>query len=136
MRRRTIVMLFLLISRLCSGDENATPCLPSTYELAFPKAMVQNCFAVKRTPGNIVQIEQTYGHVNFQKSYIHKPLCIGDKIYDHGIGVHAVSDLLVQLPKPAIRFTVISGNHVPFSFALGGRTSRDVLSSWACSTSE
>jgi len=134
MRRWISFSLFLLIGSLWSAEQDAKPYLPSAYELAFPKAVMQNSFALKRMPGNIVQVEQTYGHVNFQKSYINKPICLADKIYEHGIGVHAVSDLLAQLPKPALRFTAVAGldrneqtrgravNKVVFSVEAGGKT--------------
>jgi alpha-galactosidase len=78
--------------------------LPTGHELAFPHEIAQRCFGIKKAEGNINQIEQSYGHINFNKSYINQQICIGNKKYEHGIGVHATSSILVNLPKPASRF--------------------------------
>ncbi len=104
MRKKYVIFLFVLLMNHQAFPQTENPWLPSKQELAFPGEMVQKCFGIKKAGGSITQMEQTYGHVNFNKSYINQPICIGNKIYEHGIGVHATSSLLVHLPKPGNRF--------------------------------
>ena len=104
MKREFIGLILSLIITYSISAQSTKPYLPTLQELAFPNEVAQKCFGIKKPQGNITQIEQSYGHVNFNKSYINQPICIGDKKYTHGIGVHATSSILVSLPKPARRF--------------------------------
>lgn len=103
MKTTTLIILILL------GISPATFSQPKAYqanlqELAFPGDIAQNLFGTKRAKGTIIQIEQEWEHFRLGKSFLNQPICIGKKKYEHGIGVHARSSLLVQLPKPATRF--------------------------------
>jgi len=107
-RKIYILLLSILICQTLSAQNEKTY-LPTTQELAFPSEVSQKCFGIKKSRGNIIQIEQSYGHINFNQSYINQPICIGNKKYDHGIGVHATSSILVRLPKPGNRFVAEVG---------------------------
>jgi alpha-galactosidase len=78
--------------------------LATKNEQIFPREVMQNGFGIKKNTANLMQVWQSHGHMNFNKSYINQPICINGKVYEHGIGIHADSDILVQLPKPADRF--------------------------------
>ncbi|HBL75914.1 MAG: hypothetical protein A2W90_10890 [Bacteroidetes bacterium GWF2_42_66] len=99
-------ILLILVSLLAESSYSQVDklYLPTKQELAFPSEIAQKCFGIKKAEGSITQIEQTYVHINKNKSYINKQICISDKKYDKGIGVHATSSILVNLPKPANRF--------------------------------
>jgi len=110
MRKFFFLILILASSRQSfAADLPEKPYLPNQNELAFPKEAVQNCFGIKRTAANIIQVEQSHGHINFAKSYINQPMHMGERTFAHGIGVHANSNVLVQLPKPGVRFKAVVG---------------------------
>ena len=104
MKTKIISFLLSLLIVQAVYPQTEKPYLPTPQELAFPQEVAQKCFGLKKTQGSITQIEQGYGHVNYNKSFINQPICIGNKQYEHGIGVHAKSSLLVRLPKAANRF--------------------------------
>ncbi len=112
MRRSITTILFVIniLSAFCQTEKPYLPTqarniyLPSSEELAFPKEVAQRCFGIKQQGGSITTIEQAYGHINVNKSYINQAICIGDKTYERGIGVHAASCMFVHLPRPASRF--------------------------------
>lgn len=130
-----IILLLLLVSLFVQSTYSQVdkPYLPTKQELAFPSEIAQKCFGIKKAEGSITQIEQSYGHINFNKSFINQSICIGNKIYEHGIGVHATSSVFVQLPKPASRFQAEVGfdnddqtrgdapNNIIFSIEAGGK---------------
>jgi len=47
---------------------------------------------------------QDYNTLRLKRSVLNTPLKIGDKAYAHGLGTHAVSEIVVRLPKPAGKF--------------------------------
>lgn len=102
--KQTITTILFIINILSAFTQTEKPYLPTQTELSFPGEIAQRCFGIKKPQGTITQIEQTYGHLNINKSYINKQITIGNKIYNKGIGVHAASTILVHLPKPADRF--------------------------------
>lgn len=106
MHKKLVILLstFILVDITFSQVSPEKAYLPSQQELAFPEEVVQKCFGINRLTASITEIEQGYGHVNFNKSYINQTICIGDKKYDRGIGVHATSSLLIRLPGQANRF--------------------------------
>lgn len=104
MKCKFILLILVLLLAESTFSQVDKPYLPTKQELAFRYEISQRCFGIKKAEGIITQIEQTYGHINKNKSYINKQICIGDKKYDKGIGVHATSSILVNLPKPASRF--------------------------------
>lgn len=52
---------------------------------------------------------QDYGEFGFKRSVIKTPLRVGEKKYERGLGTHAVSEILVRLPRPAKRLTADVG---------------------------
>ncbi len=104
MRRKIVVFLWAICISPTLVSQNEKDFLPSRHELAFPAETVSKCFGISKPEGRITQVEQDYGHIIFNQSYINQPICIGNKKYEHGIGVHATSSVRVQLPEPAVRF--------------------------------
>ncbi len=103
MKTKALIVVFLLeISQITFAQPKST--LANQQELAFPGDIAQNLFGTKRVKGVVIQIEQEWEHFRFNKSFLNQQICVGSKKYEHGIGVHARSSLLVQLPKPATRF--------------------------------
>ncbi len=47
---------------------------------------------------------QDYGTLGIRRSCIETPLQIGQKSFEHGLGSHSVSEMVVHLPEPAARF--------------------------------
>jgi hypothetical protein len=104
MKLKITTFLLIFTISLSISAQTEKKYLPTSNELAFPREITQKCFGIKKSQGSITQITQTYGHFNINKSYINKQICIGDKKYEKGIGVHATSIILINLPKPANRF--------------------------------
>ncbi len=98
----TIILLVLGISQIVFSQ--VKPSMANQHELAFSGEIAQNLFGTKREKGVIIQIEQEWEHFRLKKSFLNQQICIGAKKYEHGVGVHARSSLLVQLPKAATRF--------------------------------
>jgi alpha-galactosidase len=110
------------------------PYLPTRTELSFPSQVAQNCFGTKRAYGSIVQIEQPWEFVKFNQSFLKGSLMIAGRQFDHGLGVHANSKLLIRLPRPARRFRALVGydenkltrehatSRIIFSIEANGRT--------------
>jgi len=97
-----IILLALGISLVTFSQPKSS--LANPQEIGFPGDIAQNLFGTKRAKGAIIQIEQEWEHFRPGKSFLNQQICIGKKKYEHGIGTHARSALLVQLPKPATRF--------------------------------
>jgi alpha-galactosidase len=62
-------------------------------------------------PGNVkVDLKrQDYDRLGYGVSCVGGPLQIGEKVYQHGLGTHANSEILVTLPKGAKRFEATVG---------------------------
>ena len=75
-------------------------------------------------------LQQDYGQLQLKKSVMQQPLLIGTVQFEHGLGTHANSDLLVNLPSEARTFKAMVGvdsdhNHggsVVFIVHAGGKT--------------
>jgi len=52
---------------------------------------------------------QDHGHFRLGRSVLDTPLRLGEKQYEHGLGTHSVSEIVVHLPGPAARFTAEVG---------------------------
>ena len=50
-----------------------------------------------------------YGQVQIDKNVIQKPIRLGDKTYEHGIGTHAVSVITYLMPPGVTRFRAVAG---------------------------
>ena len=85
MKTKIISFLLGLLIVQAVYPQTEKPYLPTPQELAFPQEVAQKCFGLKKAQGSITQIEQGYGHVNYNKSFINQPICIGNKQYEHGI---------------------------------------------------
>jgi hypothetical protein len=96
--------LFFMMVAISSRLVWAQSYLPTANELRFPSEAVNSYFRLDKGDGNIIQVEQGWGFITFKESFINKPLCIADKVYEHGLGVHATSVVLIKLPKAASRF--------------------------------
>ena len=88
MKRKIIVLLFVLLIAHYAFSQVEKPYLPSQQELVFPNQVVQNCFGINKGKE---------GNAQRKKSPI---------------------------------------NELPLSFVLGGKTSRDFLSTWKFSFSD
>lgn len=53
--------------------------------------------------------QQDYGVIQYNKSVDKKTLSIGNRRFENGIGTHANSTIIFELPKNAIRFDVVLG---------------------------
>jgi len=52
---------------------------------------------------------QDYGKFGLRQSVMNTPLQIGSKKYEHGLGTHAVSEVVVRLPQPGKTFAAEIG---------------------------
>ncbi|HUT33425.1 MAG TPA: alpha-galactosidase [Planctomycetota bacterium] len=64
--------------------------------------------AAPAPPGLEVR-RQDHGEFQFRQSVLKTPLQIGQKKYQHGLGTHSVSEIVVRLPQPAKRFEAEAG---------------------------
>lgn len=58
---------------------------------------------------NLANVSQGWGDPNRNKSVEGSPITIGKKLYEHGLGTHAESDLLIDLKGNAKRFSASVG---------------------------
>ena len=54
-------------------------------------------------------INQDYNLLQFGKSCLETPIKLGNQTYTHGLGTHANSEILVQVPKGVNRFIAMAG---------------------------
>ena len=75
---------------------------------------------------------QDYAKLSLRQSVMNTPLQIGQKKYEHGLGTHSVSEIVVRLPGPGKTFTAEAGvdnnydtkgekGTVTFSVEVGGK---------------
>ena len=72
------------------------------------RALVGKTVAVPASPGLDLR-RQDYDTLGLGKSCRLAPLQIGQKRYEHGLGGHAVSEIVVRLPKPGGQFQAEAG---------------------------
>ncbi|MEW6746681.1 MAG: alpha-galactosidase [Planctomycetota bacterium] len=65
--------------------------------------------ATQEGPAGLTLRRQDHGELSLGKSVMNTPLQIGDKRYEHGLGSHSVSDILVRLPSSGATFTADAG---------------------------
>lgn len=58
---------------------------------------------------DISRIQQEYGDPHAGKTVDSNPLTLGGKVYPHGLGTHAVSQLVIDLKGTATRFEAMAG---------------------------
>jgi alpha-galactosidase len=63
---------------------------------------------VPAAPGLHVR-RQDHGQLSLRKSVMNTPLQVGQKRYEHGLGTHAFSEIVVRLQKPGKRFEAEAG---------------------------
>jgi alpha-galactosidase len=52
---------------------------------------------------------QDYGKLRLRRSVMDTPLRLGGQFFEHGLGTHCVSEIVVHLPAPGARFTAQVG---------------------------
>jgi alpha-galactosidase len=70
MKKKIIVFLLIFLFTHLAFSQSEKSYLPSPRELAFPKAVVQECFGIQ----GITQTEQEIRPINYNKSYISQPI--------------------------------------------------------------
>jgi alpha-galactosidase len=72
-------------------------------------ALLREPPAAPATPLGLTVRRQDHGELTLGRSVLNTPLQIGDKHYDHGLGTHSVSEIVVHLPRPGALFTADAG---------------------------
>ncbi len=57
----------------------------------------------------VIGRKQGWGTLRHNVSIDDTPLCLNGKVFDHGLGTHADSEILVELPSPGARFHAYVG---------------------------
>jgi alpha-galactosidase len=70
MKNRIVVFLLVLMIVPMAFAQTDKPYLPGRQELAFPEAVVQNCFGIHKDQESIAQVKRGYRHFNYSKSNI------------------------------------------------------------------
>jgi len=83
---------------------------PNSGEMSLLKKFVRGALLQKKTiiPGSRV-LKQGYGKLHSSQSVSGGAINIGGKTYQHGLGTHAVSEILISLPENTQLFTAETG---------------------------
>lgn len=77
---------------------------------AWAEAALLGEAAATAAPGPGLDVRrQDYGTLRLRRSVLDTPMKIGAKAYAHGLGTHAVSEIVVRLSKPARTFEAEAG---------------------------
>jgi alpha-galactosidase len=108
--KRTIILLSALINGMFVFNQTATKLyLANENELAFPKEFSKLCFGIESDMPGIYQIKQGWGKVMLAKSVAGDTIRLGSDKFVHGLGVHANSELIIELPDKAKSFSAVIG---------------------------
>ena len=128
----TTVVAFVLFQTSFGQQPATKPYLPSVSELAFSNSFVQNSFDLPSKSQVVVKdIKQGFGHLKKNKTMAGQPIEINGKTFEHGMGVHANSEVQVLLHGKAKRFTAEVGytktwqtptSKIIFSIEANGKT--------------
>ena len=88
-----LVTILLMASTTAAADENQAA------RVWAERALLGATTPVQPQPGLELR-RQDYDALGLGKSSRLAPLQIGEKHYEHGLGTHAVSEIVVRLPKP------------------------------------
>jgi len=107
MRMQHYLLLGLLLVAGCAtkGENSASPAQINAW---LDAQFVDAPPAGASTPGLFVQ-RHDHGTLQLRQSVLKTPLQIGAQRYTHGLGTHAVSEIVVTLPSPATQFSAQVG---------------------------
>lgn len=102
--------LFSLVALLAALAVGADAADERPEMRAWADAALLGKAAPKTPPGPGLEVRrQDYGVFSLRKSVMDTPLQIGAKHYQRGLGTHAISEVIVRLPRAGARFTAEAG---------------------------
>ena len=82
---------------------------PNSGEMDLAKSFVHSVLPQKKITPGIRVLRQGWGQLHLRRSISEGVINIGGKTYQHGLGTHAVSEILIFLPEDAEIFTAEVG---------------------------
>jgi len=107
---RRLVLLAVMLSAPCVGAVGGEP----SHECRAAQAWANAAFlggssAEAPAPPGLELRRQDHGELGMRQSVMKTPLQIGQKKYEHGLGTHSVSEIVVRLPRAGKRFEAEAG---------------------------